>query len=98
VAFIRHVTLTANTVNTTTFTGNESGAEILSRNGLAEVYVSVGDTTTAGTPVNPTIAGNDFDVIPATIGSLRVRRNSSQPMVIKLISAAATTVTIRAIS
>lgn len=95
-AFIRHVTLVANTVSTVTFTGNESGVEILSRNGLAEVYVSVGDTTTA--PANPTIAGNDFDVLPASIGSIVVRRASSKPMVIKMISAQATTVSVRAVN
>jgi hypothetical protein len=96
VAFIRHLTLVANTVSTVTFTGNESAAEILSRNGLAEVYVSVGDTTNV--PTNPTIAGNDFDVIPAGIGSINVRRTTTVPMVVKMISAQATTVTVRAIS
>lgn len=94
-AFVRHITLVANTVSTVTLTDNSSSVEILSRNGLDEVFVSF-DGTAA--PVNPTVAGNDFDVVPAAIGAaLAIRRPGSAAIVLKLISASATTVSVRGV-
>jgi len=93
--FARHITLTANSVSTVTITDSSSGFEVLNRNGLAEVFVSHDGTAT---PANPTINGNDFDVIPAAAGAgIRLRRAANTTMVIKLISAAATTVSVRGV-
>lgn len=94
--FARHVTLTPSTVASFTVTGNPSQVEILSRNGLGEVYVSYDGTAT---PADPTVGGNDLDVIPAvaggavTIGEI----GSSTSNVVKVISAAATAISVRGI-
>lgn len=94
--FVRHITLVASTVSTTTLTDNSSAVEILNRNGLGEVYVSH-DGTNA--PANPTVGGNDFDVVPASTGAaLTIRRTGSQPITVKVISAVATTVSVRGVS
>lgn len=94
--YARHVTLTANVVQTFTLTDNSSGFEILSRNGLDEVYVSFDSTAI---PADPTVAGNDFDVIPAVIGGgVRIRRTGTNAIVAKVISAQATTVSFRSIA
>jgi len=94
--FVRHQTLTASTVATFTVTGNPAQIEILSRNGLGEVYVSYDGTAN---PANPTVAGNDFDVIPAIAGAGVVigEIGSSDQNVVKVISASATTISVRGI-
>ena len=95
-AYARHVTLTANAVSTFTLTDNSSGFEILNRNGAAEIYISH-DGTAA--PTDPTVAGNDFDVVPAAIGAgVRMRRLAAVPIVVKVISAQATAVSFRSIA
>jgi hypothetical protein len=95
-AFVRHVTLTANTVSTFTLTDNSSGFEVLNRSGAGEVYISH-DGTAA--PANPTVAGNDFDVIPAAIGAgIRMRRTGTAAIVVKAISAQATAISFRSIA
>lgn len=97
-AYIRHITLVANTAQTVTLdpNANASRVEIMSRNGLDTIYVSY-DGTAA--PVNPTVAGNDFDAVAASIGAaIRFKRTSSANIVVKLISAQATAVTVRAIA
>lgn len=93
--FVRHLTLTANIVSTVTVTDTSSGFEVLNRNGLAEVYVSHDGTAT---PANPAVGGNDFDVIPAAIGAgIRLRRAANTSIVVKLISSAATAVSVRGV-
>jgi hypothetical protein len=52
--FVRHQTLTPSTVAMFTLTGNPSQMEILSRNGLGEVYVSYDGTAN---PANVTGLG-----------------------------------------
>lgn len=95
-AFVRHLTLTANTVSTVTLTDNSSAVEIMNRNGLDEVFVSMDGSAT---PANPTVAGNDFDIVPAAIGaSLILRRPGTAAIVVKLISTLATTVTVRGVA
>lgn len=100
-AFIRHVTLVAATVQTFTFTGtaaNASGFEIINRNGLDEIYISH-DGTAA--PTDPTVGGNDFDVIPAAVGAgaqIARARNSQLAITVKVISAQATKMTIRSLA
>lgn len=94
--YVRHVTLTASTVQTFTLTDNSSGFEVLNRNGLAEVYVSY-DGTAA--PANPTVGGNDFDVIPAAVGAgIRSGRTGTASIVVKMISAQATAVSFRSVA
>jgi hypothetical protein len=96
VAYARHVTLTANAVTTFTLTDNSSAFEVLNRNGLAEIYVGY-DGTAA--PADPTVAGNDLDVVPAAAGAaIRVRRTGTAAIVVKVISAAATAVSFRSIA
>lgn len=95
--YIRHVTLTANTVRTDTLTAldNASQVEIISRNALADVYVSYDGTAN---PANPTVGGNDFDVIPCAVGAgIRLRRIGSGNIVVRTISSAATTISIKAV-
>lgn len=97
-AYIRHITLVANTAQTVTLdpAANSSRVEIMSRNGLDTIYVSYDGTAN---PANPTVAGNDFDAVAAAIGAaIRFKRINNSNMVVKLISAAATTVTVRAIA
>lgn len=99
-AFIRHQTLTASTVATFTLTAadNASRFEVLNRNGAGEVYISHNGSDAAGTP-NPTVAGNDFDVVPASAGAfLQLRRIGQGNIIVKVISAQATAVTVRALS
>lgn len=96
--FIRHLTLTANTVTTVTLNplDNASSFEVLNRNGADEVFISHDGTAT---PPNPTVAGNDFDIVPAAAGSaVQIRRIGSGNIVLKLISASATSVSVRAIA
>lgn len=95
--FARHATLTAGVVSSFTVTGNPAAVEVLSRNGLAEVYVSYDGT---GTPADPTIGGDDFDVVPAAVGAFVVLPDlspSTPANVVKVRSASATTISVRGI-
>lgn len=95
-AYARHMMLTANAVQTFTLTDNSSAFEVLNRNGLGELYISYDGTAT---PADPTVAGNDFDVVPAAAGAaIRVRRTGSAAIVVKVISAQAAAISFRAIS
>lgn len=92
-AFNRHDTLVANTVKTYTLTDNSSGFEILNRNGAGEIYISHDGTAS---PADPTVAGNNFDVIPAAAGAAgQFTRIGQAAIVVKVISAAATTISFR---
>ena len=94
--FVRHVTLVANTVSSVAITDNSSVIEVLSRNGLGEVFISHDGSVD---PTNPTVGGNDFDVIPASAGAaLQFRRIGTRTATVELISAAATTVSVRGIA
>jgi hypothetical protein len=98
VAFVRHLTLTANVVSTVTLTAadNFSTFEVLNRNGLGEVYISHDGTAN---PTNPTVGGNDFDVVVAAIGAaLQLRRIGTGTATIDLISPANVDVTVRGIA
>lgn len=97
-AYVRHVTLTANTVSTFTLTDNSSGFEILNRNGAGEIYISH-DGTAA--PTDPTVGGNNFDVVPAAVGAaVQMQRSTSSQLsvVVKVISPAATTMSFRSLA
>lgn len=97
-AFIRHLTLVASTPTTVTLdaAANASTFEVLNRNGADEVFISYDGTAT---PANPTVEGNDFDVVPAAGGAaVQLRRIGAGNIVVKLISAAATKVSVRGIA
>lgn len=95
-AFVRHLTLTPSSVSTVTLTSNDPAVEILSRNGIGEVYATIGDGTVS--QLVPTVAGNDCEVLPAAIGSIIVRRTFNAPIVVKLISAQAVNVSLRGVA
>jgi hypothetical protein len=57
---VTHGTLTAATVATVTLSAYWKSVEILNR-GTTEIYVNTDGTST---PANPTVAGDEFDVIP----------------------------------
>lgn len=95
-AYVRHVTLTANAVSTFTLTDNSSAFEVLNRNGAGEIYIGY-DGTAA--PADPSVGGNDEDVVPAAIGAgIRVRRTGTAAIVVKVISSAATAISFRSIA
>lgn len=94
-AFARHITLGAGVVSTVTFTDGSSQCEIVNRDAADEVFYSYNGTAT---PPDPTSGGNDFDIVPKIAGTaVRFRRTSSLPIVVKLIAAVATKVTVRGI-
>lgn len=100
-AFNRHITLVANTVSTVTFTptDNSSAYEVVNRNGLGEVFISHTGAATAGATTDPTVGGNDFDMLPASVGaSVQLKRVGSNPIIVKLISAVATAVSVRGVA
>lgn len=97
-AFVRHLTLTAGVVSTVTLNAsdNSSSFEVLNRNGAGEVYISHDGTSN---PTNPTVAGNDFDVVVAAVGAAtQIRRIGTGTATIDLISAAATAISVRGIA
>lgn len=95
-AYNRHATLTPSTVMTFTLTDNSSGFEILNRNGAGEIYISH-DGTAA--PTDPTVGGNNFDVVPAATGAaVQINRIGQAAIVVKVISAAAATVSFRSLA
>lgn len=95
-AYARHVILTANTVQTFTLTDNSSAFEVLNRSGTGEIYIGYDGTAT---PADPTVGGNDLDVVPAAAGAaIRIRRTGTNAIVVKVISAAATAVSFRSIA
>lgn len=96
-AYNRHQTLTPATVATFTVSdASASAVEVLNRSGLDEVYISFDGTAT---PANPTVAGNDFDVVPAGMGAaVQIKRPGSAPIVIKVISASATAISVRGVA
>lgn len=95
-SYARHFTLAAGVAQTFTLPSIDYPAvEILNRGGTDEIYVSFDGTAT---PAAPTAGGNDFDVIPAAVGAgLQIRRDSAVTIVVKLISTAGTTASIRGI-
>jgi hypothetical protein len=94
-AFIRHLTLTGGAVSTVTFTDTSSRMEIVNRDAADEVFVSYNGTAT---PSDPTVGGNDFDIVPKVAGAtVGINRTSSAPIVVKLLAAVATKVTVRGV-
>ena len=97
-AFTRHITLTPGTVQPWTFNDNSSAFEILNRNGAGEVYISHDGTAS---PADPTVGGSGFDVVPAVTGAAVQKRRATgtqNAITVKVISAAATAVSIRSLA
>lgn len=89
--FPQHFTLTANTVQTVTFTENFGRIEVLNVDGAAAVYVSNDGT-------DPTVAGTGYNVLPAVIGSVELPDATAGIVtVVKLISAGTPKVSVRGI-
>ena len=97
-AYARHVTLSANVVSTFTVPVNENASafEVLNRSGAGHVYISY-DGTAA--PADPTVGGDDFDVVPAAVGAAAtLRRIGVGNIVFKVISAAGTAISVRSVA
>jgi hypothetical protein len=87
----RHGTLVAATVTTVTLgtaKADSEQVEVLNRDGAAEIYFTVDGTT-------PTVAGDDTEMLPASIGSVRVIASTSGQAVVKLISSGTPKYTVR---
>lgn len=91
-AQIRHGTLVANVVTTVTLTAagdTVDNVEVVNRTGTAEIYFRVDGT-------DPTVAGNDCEMLPATVGGLEVGVPGSFAGVVKLISTGGQAYSVRA--
>lgn len=77
-----HGQLTAVTVATVTLDGDFGSVEILNRDGTAEIYALIDSGST-----NPTVGGNDTEVLPAAIGSVTLSSLTPGATQVKLISA-----------
>jgi len=97
-AYVRHQTLTANVVATFTLpeADNSSSFEVMNRSGAGEIFISHDGTAS---PANPTVNGDNFDVVPAAVGAaVIIRRITQRAAVIRVISAQATAVSIRGVA
>jgi hypothetical protein len=91
---IQHYTLVANTAKTVTLDKDYAEVEVVNVDGAAAVYFTVDGAT-------PTIAGDNTQVLPATIASLQVsspRRSGVTTTVVRLISAGIPKVSVRGIT
>ena len=89
-ARVRHVTLTADTVETVELGTNAAMVEVLNVDGAAAVYFTTNDA-------EPTVGGNNCHVLPAAIGALEVKDEISGPSVVKVISTGTPAVSVRAL-
>jgi hypothetical protein len=87
-----HKTLAASTVDTVTLTGCTTQVTIVNRNGVAEIYFTVGATT----PPVPTVGGVNTYVIPADVSSYTVPFAGSSTVVVSLISGGIPTYSVEA--
>ena len=95
-AYTRQQTLTAGTVATFTFDDNSSGVRIVNRS-ATEAFVTIGDT--GSVPANPTVAGNNTELLPGVIGAtIEQQRLSSNPIVVKVISSGTPAITVGGIN
>jgi len=90
VARTRHVTLTADEVETVELGINAARIEVLNRDGAAAVWFTTNDD-------DPTVGGNNTYVLPAAIGAVEVPDEVKGPSVVKLISSGTPAVSVRAL-
>ena len=105
-AFLRHGTLVANTVTsvtlptriTPTTPGSYGSVEIINVDGLSIIYFLVLSATQTTAGLAPTVAGNDCEILPATVSGqiLRLPTEGGDPVTVKLISAGTPKYTVRA--
>lgn len=90
---IKTVTLTANTLATVTLDVDARVVEVMSVDGADAVYFTVDGA-------DPTVAGDDVHVLPRVVSALEVagRGDSGGTTTVKLISAGAPIVSVRALS
>jgi len=85
---IVHGTLVAATVTTVTLDSDHNSVEVMNRSGSAEIFFTVDGT-------NPTVGGNDCDVLPAAINSIEAPAFKKGATVVKLISSGTPTFSVR---
>ncbi len=94
-AWVRHGTLVANTVTTVVLPERSfSLVEIVNRDGDDEIFFLVLSPRDAST--DPTVAGNDCEVLPASMNAMEVNAPDPAPATVKLISAGTPKYSIRA--
>ena len=86
-----HKQLAANTVDTVTLDPLASAVEVINRDGTAEIYFTVDGA-------NPTVGGDDTQVLLAGIGSLEIGSPAIGSTVVKLISAGTPKYSVRTIT
>jgi len=92
-AWVRHGTLTANTVAAVTVPDRSFAAiEVMNRDGAAEIYFLV---NRSGETTDPTVGGDDCEVLPAATSTLEIDAESGE-VVIKLISTGTPKYSVRA--
>lgn len=84
----RYGTLAAGVVTTVTLTQDWNTVEVINRSGTAEIFFRTDGT-------NPTVGGNDSEMLPAAVGSVVVDVESGAATVVKLISAGTPTYGVR---
>jgi hypothetical protein len=72
--------LTAATVDQVTLTDYFEAVEVVNLDGAAEIYILVDGTT------NPTVGGDNCNVIPAAMGSIILPTDPDASSVVRLIS------------
>ncbi len=94
-AEIRHGTLVAITVTEVELPNRNFGTiEVMNRSGSAEIYFLV--LNPANSSTDPTIGGENCEVLPAAISALQVNAPDPAPVTVKLISSGTPTYSIRA--
>jgi hypothetical protein len=94
-AYIRHGSLTASTVAEITLPDQSFGKiEVTNRSGDDEIYFIVLAANDADT--DPTVEGDDCEVLPAAVSALEVSAPDPSPVVVKLISEGTPDYSIRA--
>lgn len=94
-AYIRHGVLTADTVATFTLPRRRyAHLEVVNRDAAAEIYFLCLHPHRAA--VDPTVGGDDCEVLPAALSSLEIATPGVAPLTVKLISSGTPTYSIRA--
>ena len=83
-AWVRHGTLTADTVATVTVPDRSfSSIEVMNRDGASEIYFLLNRPNESA---DPTVGGDDCDVLPGATSTLEIDAPDPGPIAVKLIS------------